>query len=146
MPYLGGYAYQGGPGGWLKKGFGLIGRTASSIIPGGSLLYDTASTLIRRYGPGGTPPTMPAGTMGGTSAPAPSMDVTSKGAPRGYRLNKTSYFLKDGTRVEAGTKWVKIRRRNPANARALRKSLSRVESFGGLVKRTRKSIRKVKSL
>ena len=46
----------------------------------------------------------------------------------GYHLNKSSYFLMDGTFIEAGTKWVKNRRRNPGNMRALSRSLGRVKS------------------
>lgn len=64
----------------------------------------------------------------------------------GYRPNKSSYFLRDGTFVPAGSKWVKARRRNPANARALRRALSRAESFGGIVKRVRKTTRRLKTI
>jgi len=46
----------------------------------------------------------------------------------GYHLNKSSYFLMDGTFIEAGTKWVKNRRRNPGNMRALSRSLGRIKS------------------
>jgi len=46
----------------------------------------------------------------------------------GYHLNKSSYFLMDGTFVEAGTKWVRNRRRNPGNMRALSRSLGRIKS------------------
>lgn len=146
MPYLGGYSQQGGLFGSIGK---FIGKQAVGLIPGGRAAFDlfadrgrgapTPPRIALPFGPGGfgSPSSGPA---------APPQSMNAQGGPSGYRLNKTSYFLKDGTRVEAGTKWVKIRRRNPANARALRKSLSRVESFGGLVKRTRKSIRKVKSL
>lgn len=66
--------------------------------------------------------------------------------PRGYRLNKSDYFLKDGTFVPAGTRFVKVRSRNPANAKALRRALSRAESFGGLVKRARKTTKKLKNI
>lgn len=48
--------------------------------------------------------------------------------PKGMRLNKSSYFLKDGTFVPAGTRFVKVRRRNPLNPRALDRAISRVES------------------
>lgn len=144
MPYLGGYDYQGGFGGFIGGLAKRVGRGATGFLTGGPL-----------GGLGGilsSGPQMPRIALPSFTARAPqthasaSPGMTAKGAPSGYRLNKSSYFLKDGTFVEAGTKWVKVRRRNPANARALRRSLSRVESFGGLVKRTRKSIRKVKSL
>jgi len=44
----------------------------------------------------------------------------------GYHLNKSDYFLKTGEYVPAGTKWVKNRKRNPANARATSRAISRV--------------------
>lgn len=47
--------------------------------------------------------------------------------PSGYRLNKSAYFLKDGTYVEKGTRWVKIRRRNSMNPRALSRAIARVD-------------------
>lgn len=58
--------------------------------------------------------------------------------PAGYRANKTSYFLKDGTYVEKGTRWVKIRRRNPLNPRALDRALGRVKSAKRLSKKLSK--------
>lgn len=48
--------------------------------------------------------------------------------PSGYRPNKTSYFLKDGTFIPAGSKCVKARRRNPLNPRALDRALGRLNS------------------
>lgn len=51
------------------------------------------------------------------------------GCPKGHHPNKSSYFLKDGTFVEEGTKCVKHRRRyNPANAQATSRSIGRVNS------------------
>ena len=55
--------------------------------------------------------------------------VPEIGAPAGYHVNKTEYFLKDGTRVEAGTRWVKNRKRNPLNPRAASKAIGRIESL-----------------
>jgi len=51
----------------------------------------------------------------------------ANGAPKGYVLNKSSYFLMDGSFVPKGSKWVKIRRRNPANARALSRAIGRID-------------------
>lgn len=48
--------------------------------------------------------------------------------PSGFRPNKTSYFLKDGTFVPEGSKCVKIRRRNPMNPKALDRAISRMNS------------------
>lgn len=60
--------------------------------------------------------------------------VPASGSMGGYHLNKSSYFLMDGTFVPAGTKWVKNRRRNPGNMRALSRSLSRVKSAKRMTK------------
>ncbi len=48
--------------------------------------------------------------------------------PAGHHLNKTSYFLIDGTFVPARSRWVKNRRRNPLNPRALRRAISRIDA------------------
>lgn len=54
----------------------------------------------------------------------------------GYHLNKTGYFLKDGSYVAPGTKMVKNRRRNPLNPRALSRSMYRLAGFQKAVTRT----------
>lgn len=48
------------------------------------------------------------------------------GCGKGFRPNKTSYFLRDGSFIDVGTRCVKSRRRNPANARATSRAISRV--------------------
>lgn len=74
----------------------------------------------------------PAGVPAGSCPPT---------GPRGYHLNKSGYFLKSGQYVPPGTRWVRNRRMNPANGRALRRSISRAKSFDNLVKRNRKNLR-----
>lgn len=65
---------------------------------------------------------------------------------RGYRLNKSGYFLKSGEYVAPGTKYVKIRRRNPLNPRAASRAISRLESAKKATKRlSRVTIRKAAS-
>jgi len=54
--------------------------------------------------------------------------VANGAPPSGYRLNKTSYFLNDGTYVPAGTRYVRIRKRNPANPRANSRAIARITS------------------
>ena len=49
--------------------------------------------------------------------------------PRGMRLNKSSYFLRNGTFVEPRTRCVKIRRINPGNGRAVKRAIRREDSF-----------------
>lgn len=52
----------------------------------------------------------------------------------GYHLNKTGYFLKSGEYVAPGSRWVKNRRRNPGNMRALSRSLGRIKSAKRMTK------------
>ncbi len=51
------------------------------------------------------------------------------GSPAGYHVNESDYFLKDGTFVPAGSRWVKNRKRNPLNPRAASKAIGRIESL-----------------
>jgi len=57
------------------------------------------------------------------------------GSPAGYHVNRTGYWLKDGTRVEAGTRWVRNRHRNPLNPRAASRAIGRIESLKKATKR-----------
>jgi len=50
------------------------------------------------------------------------------GCEGGFHPNKSSYFLKDGTFIEKGSRCVKNRRRNPLNPRAASRAISRLES------------------
>jgi hypothetical protein len=45
----------------------------------------------------------------------------------GFRPNKTSYWLKDGTHVEAGSRCVRRRQMNPLNPRAMSRSFRRID-------------------
>lgn len=67
---------------------------------------------------------------------APALCPPGMACPKGMRLNKSDYFLQDGTFVAAGTRCVSIRRSNPANVRALRRAIRREEGFIRLAKRT----------
>ncbi len=49
--------------------------------------------------------------------------------PSGFRLNKSDYFLRDGSFVATGTRCVKIRRINAGNGRAVRRAISRENAF-----------------
>jgi hypothetical protein len=52
-----------------------------------------------------------------------------QGCGKGQHPNKSSYWLKDGTFVEKGTRCVTRRRRfNPANAQATSRSIGRINS------------------
>ena len=61
--------------------------------------------------------------------------------PVGTHLNKSSYFLRDGTFVPARSRYVRNRTRNNANGRALRRAIGRAKGFDNLVKRNRKALR-----
>ena len=51
------------------------------------------------------------------------------GSPAGYHVNESDYFLKDGTFVPAGSRWVKNRKRNPLNPQAASKAIGRIEQL-----------------
>lgn len=70
--------------------------------------------LVRRVIPGGR--------TGLEVTPA----TATLACPKGYRPNKTEYFLKDGTFVPKGSRCVKVRTRNAMNPRALSRAISRV--------------------
>lgn len=163
MGYRSGYqgdyrsGYRGGLGGFLTKvGGGLVKRgigLASRFMPGpigaaagiagmaigGGAARRGMATISRQ--------TLPVPLPGGGRlnlarlAPGGVPAITPGECPKGYRLNKSNYFLQDGTFIPAGTKCVKYRRRNYANGKALRHGISRVQGFERLVKRSRKSLK-----
>lgn len=167
------YGNQGDPGlgGFLKKAIGVVGNVAGALIPGGGIIKtvggailgaaagSAASGAARQIalpplpGAGAAPPIQvgPVGINLPFAGP-PGVGVTLFGGnqnggppPAGYRLNKSSYFLRDGTFVEKGTRWVKARRRNPLNPRAADRAISRLESAKKATTRlNRISIRKKK--
>ena len=83
---------------------GPVGINPSAALPGGRPLFTPAAPVA-------APPS-----------------VNGAGAPAGYHLNKSSYFLKDGTYVEKGTRYVRNRRRNPMNPRALKRAVARIDA------------------
>lgn len=112
---------QGRPGGSVKSSLQL------PPMPGGSL-----PTIVPK--PGVIPAiqrVVPGGKTG--------FQVGQK--PAGFHANKSDYFLSSGEYVPEGTRWVRNRRRNFANGRALRKAVTRVQGFERLVKRNRKALR-----
>lgn len=159
-PFLGGLIKGAG------KFLGGVAKTVGGIVPGpvGGVL-STVGGLITGGGGGAAPATSirPISITGGlpTFPGSPMMNVTlpqqqyapgfpaagAMGAavgayqPKGYHLNKSGYFLKTGQYVAPGTKWVRNRRTNPANGRALRRAISRTSQFNNTVKRARKNLR-----
>lgn len=88
-------------------------------IPGTSTMLDPLHAL-----PGGKPLTYT----------DPAAVAAQASGMRGYRPNKTGYWLKSGSYVYPGTKLVKSRRMNVGNARALRKAIRRGRGFAKLAK------------
>lgn len=116
-------AVLGGVGGAIATRGGApqalpgLPQLPSSVVPPGMPVPGIKGT-IQRIIPGGET---------GYGAPGP--------APSGYRLNKSGYFLRDGTFVPPGTRYVRTRRRNPANPRALDRAMSRLSSAKRLEKK-----------
>lgn len=94
-----------------------IGGRVNIPLPGGRQL--SAGTGVQLMGPRGAAQ---------VPMPVPAQQVAGMMRPAGYHLNKTGYFLQDGTYVAPFTKWVKNRRRNPLNPRALDRACGRVSS------------------
>jgi len=136
---------QGDPGIFDFIGRGL--RSAVSFIPGIGPALDLGLDMLSTRG--GTPQAAPGGIklqqaqqMGrpftspfpGGAGPGPALaPLPPAGLPdcpagsmAGYHLNKSDYFLRSGEFVPAGSRYVKNRKRNPANARATSRAISRV--------------------
>lgn len=75
---------------------------------------------------------IPGGATGTIAAPVSSVwgsnGANGLACESGFRPNKTSYFLKDGSFVEAGTRCVRRRQRNPMNPRALSRAIGRIDA------------------
>ena len=59
--------------------------------------------------------------------PGGATGMVEVACPSGHRANKTSYFLKDGTFVEKGSRCVKRRQRNPLNPKAMSRAIGRID-------------------
>lgn len=132
---------QGDPGFFSSLG-GLIGKVAK-FIPGpigaaAGLIFDKPgdSTFIPQQPLG--PQTVPASPVPGFGGAVQRFLPGGKSGfecppgsecPTGFRKNKSSYFLRDGTFVMPGSRCVRIRRINPGNGRAVRRAIRRENSF-----------------
>lgn len=147
---------SGGPGGAIQALGQQVTqpqRITTTTPLGGFSGSSLGSTVLRLIGQptGSTPPLVGPGMP----PPLPSIDSTkvsgvqlfpggpvigttttyssppAGGGPqpgsKGYHLNKTGYYTKGGY-VAAGSRWVRNRRRNPLNPRALSRSISRISS------------------
>lgn len=131
-------AITGAAGAVLKKkapGTGVVPYTGGMIpimpspigVPAG-----TPGSVPKPGIFGGIQRFIPGGASGYVSGPGgvPGMS--------GYHLNKTGYWTASEGYIAPGTKWVKNRSMNPGNARALRRSIRREQSFIALAKRALK--------
>ena len=112
---------------------GIAGRV-QRFLPGGATGFTTLPPGLIPRGPGGILGAFP-GVPGGVTGFAEPTQETGVCPPRGFHLNKSSYFLRDGTFVERGTRFVKNRRLNEANGKANNRSIRRLERAQGQAKK-----------
>jgi len=107
---------------------GIASRLGVSVSQAQKLRQQQAQRITIDPGamwPGGAPgiqlgPVAPVGAGMGMAGPM------NGAAMSGYHWNKSSYFLMSGEFVPEGSRMVKNRKRNPANARATSRSISRI--------------------
>jgi len=145
------YGYAGDPG-WLSsiwKGVkkiaprilgGIIGGPVGAIITGATVGGAVVSATRGKPAPPAPPPgsiggavSFPGGTTVSVAGVLPSHAAVGAHAPAGYHLDKATR-----------SRWVRNRRMNIANPRALRKAMRRVQGFEKLAKRTISFTRRVK--
>lgn len=147
LPIFGGLL--AGLGRTVVKGIGSIFRKKRPAI-GGALIGSTAAGAFRPRDPFADRvfntvvgpqevPMVPKPGLGGAIqrfVPGGQTGMVAAGPPpKGYRLNKTGYFVErvkgqpeaGGEWVAPGTRYVKYRYNNPANARKTRRAISQVK-------------------
>lgn len=144
MPGVGDPGLFGTIGGFLGKVAGVAKIIPGPIGAAASLVQRTLSpTRVSPVAAWQPPAFQPMQLPPQVSAPGPMaavqrflpggetgmMDAPPIGAPSGYHVNKSDYFLKDGTFVPAGSRWVKNRHRNPLNPRAASRAVGRIEAL-----------------
>jgi hypothetical protein len=156
MPYggMGGYQRAGGIGSFLSG----LGKAAIGFVTGGPI---GAVQAVLPHSTSGAPAPPSSPLPSGSIMPTPGFTGVAQRAipggqsgyqltgpamaPRGYHLNRSSYYTSSGF-VPKGTKLVRNRSRNFGNGRALNKAVGRVSGFERMVKRSRKSLRKLASI
>ncbi len=137
------YGYAGDPG-WLAAAWAIgkkiIGRKVKKEVMRplikmagvGAVAGATTAVLTPAIAPGAPPPgsiggavSFPGGTTVSIAGVLPSHADIGAHAPAGYHLDK-----------KTRSRWVRNRRMNIANPRALRKAMRRVQGFEKLAKRT----------
>jgi len=142
------YGYAGDPG-WLSSLWKKVIKPAAGFLIGGPV-GAVVGGLLSGSGPKGgpvvqTPPmapppgsiggavSFPGGTTVSVAGVMPSAAAPAGMTPAGYHLDK-----------KTRTRWVRNRRMNVANPRALRKAMRRVAGFEKLAKRTIQFTRRVR--
>ena len=146
------YGYAGDPG-WLSRiwrGARTIIRRVAGVVtsPIGQVITGAGAVVAAAPQVVGPPraPTPPPGTIGGAVAFPGGVTVSGAVVPRvgpgavAAGACPTGYHLDKAT----GTRWVRNRRMNIANPKALRKAMRRVQGFEKLAKRTISFTRRVK--
>lgn len=146
------YGYAGDPGflssafGFLKKKIlpyalkifgGPVGAVAGTALAVGGAMATRGGAPALPPPPGaiGGAISFPGGTTVSVAGMLPSHEAIGAHMPAGYHLRKDK---------KLPPKWVRNRRMNTANPRALRKAMRRVQGFEKLAKRTISFTRRVK--
>jgi len=122
-----------GVGRFIKGGVrGITGSIPPTVAGPGSVpsFFNPENGAVRTPGMRGMAERFFPGGASGYECPA---DLS------GYHLNKSDYFLMSGEFVPAGSRYVKNRKRNPANARATSRAISRISG----AKRYAKSLSRI---
>jgi len=96
---------------------------AAQLARGRATARARRAAALTPKGPGGGLSLFPGVPGGLTGFAEPTVEGT---CPKGHHLNKSSYFLKDGTSVAAMSRCVKNRRRNNSNGRAAMRAARRL--------------------
>lgn len=145
------YGYAGDPG-WLSSAFGFLKKkivpvalkffggpvgaaAATALAVGGAVATTTPRAPAPAPPPGsiGGAVTFPGGTSVSVAGVLPTHAALGAHAPSGYHLDKATR-----------SRWVRNRRTNVANPRALRRAIRRVQGFEKLAKRTISVTRRVR--
>jgi len=154
MGYFGGSHGQRGDPGFFGTLFGTVKRIAGAAFGASPLGAAIAaarpprSTITDFVPPAGLGPAGTAIALGGiqlgvqavSQKMAAANGAGGGGCQSGFHLNKSNYFLIDGTFVPRGSRCVKNRRRNQFNRSAALKSASRLKSLGKGMKTIKKSL------
>jgi len=97
---------------------GLLAGRARTPRPAGMLTQPVPAVGVKAF----VQRALPFGETGLVCPPG-------QACPKGMRLNKSDYFLRDGSFVAAGTRCVKTRRINAGNGRAVRRAITRENAF-----------------